>query len=373
MVDRPVTGGGGERMARNIAVGLDPSRFESTLCATRSVSTDVMAELAGRVDGLELGRRSTLDLVRWWPLIAYLRSRRIDILHTHKFGSNVWGAPIGRLARVPVVIAHEHSWTYLGHPLRRCLDREVVARAADVVIAVSREDRRKMIDVEHLDPERVRFIPNGIRRPKPGRPHVVRRELGIPKDAKVVGAVGSLRPQKALGRLVVAAEALISDFPDLRVLIVGDGEQHDAIREEVKRRGLGDHVLLLGYRSDVQDVLAAIDVCVSTSQWEGSPLAVMEYMAAGKPIVATSVGGVPDLITDGTHGLLVERDNDQRLADSIRTVLGNPELAARLGASAQHRQAAEFTIEGTVRRVESLYETLFASSARARAEFEAWT
>ena len=368
MVDRPILGGGGEQIARNIALGLDPERFESSLCATREVSPDVLSSLSGEITLVTLGRRSTFALRSWWPLISYMRQSRIDVLHTHKFGSNVWGAPIGRLSGIPVVIAHEHTWSYHGAPMRRALDREVVGRAADVVLAVSREDRRKMVEIEHLDPGRVRFVANGIRPLKPGHGGRVREELGIPSAAPVLGTVGSLRPQKALGRLVQAARVLIRSFPDIRVLIVGDGEEHAELRAEIARCGLKRHVLLLGHRTDVADVLAAMDVCVSTSIWEGSPLAVMEFMAAGKPIVATRVGGIPDLITHGEHGLLVDSEDPVGLVRSIDVLLRDPEMRSRLGVAARRRQAAEFTIEGTVTRVESIYEALFAATARARRE-----
>jgi len=368
MVDRPIVGGGGEQIARNIALGLDPGRFESSLCATRDVAPEVLDSLSQEITVLALGRRSTFELCSWRPLISYLREQRIDILHTHKYGSNVWGAPIGRISGIPVVIAHEHSWSYRGAPLRRALDRQLVGRAADLVLAVSREDRRKMVDVEHLDPGRVRFVPNGIRRLNPGNGRLVREELGIPPSAPVLGTVGGLSPAKAQRRLVEAAGVLVRSFPNIRVLIVGDGDEHASLSAEITTRGLLRHVHLLGHRSDVANVLAATDICVSTSKREGSPLAVMEFMAAAKPIVATRVGGVPDLITHDEHGLLVESGDSVGLVQAIDSLIRDPELRSRLGDAARRRQAAEFTIERTVWRVESIYEALFAATTRARRE-----
>ena len=167
LVDRPVEGGGGEQLARTIAIRLDPARFDRTLCATRPVPQPILEPMAAAgVRVLSLERRSRAALAAWWPLISFLRDEGIDVVHTHKFGSNVWGTVIGRLARVPVVIAHEHTWSYEGQPVRWFLDREVIARAAHVVLAVSREDRQKMVNIEHIDPHRIRFVPNGIP-PKP--------------------------------------------------------------------------------------------------------------------------------------------------------------------------------------------------------------
>jgi glycosyltransferase involved in cell wall biosynthesis len=324
--------------------------------------------VAAGVQVLSLGRSSRAALSAWWPLISVLRDQRIDVLHTHKFGSNFWGTVIGRLAGVPVIIAHEHTWSYQGQLLRRFLDREVIARAAHVVLAVSREDRRRMIEIEHIDPDRIRFIPNGIP-PKPlAHGAVVRAELGIPPEAPVIGTVGSLRPQKALPFLIECAALLTPDFPALRVLIVGDGSEETRIRSLIRTHDLGQTVILLGHRSDVPEIIAALDVAVSTSDWEGSPLSVMEYMAAGKPIVATRVGGVPDLVTNGVHGLLVERGDVRGLAQSIAELLRDAGLRAAMGARGRRRQRLEFDIDLMVRRLETLYEELFRVTERARSE-----
>ena len=224
-----------------------------------------------------------------WPLISYLRRERVDVIHAHKFGSNLWGSILGRLTRVPVVIAHEHSWSYAGQPLRRFLDREVIARGADVIVAVSRKDQRRMTEVEKIEPATIRFIPNGIAPPERSG-HDLRAELGIADGAPVVATVGQLRPEKALGVLIEAAKHLVPRFPELRVLIVGHGPVEHELRRLVAEASLEHTVLFLGRRSDVPDVLDAIDVAVCCSDFEGSPLSVMEYMAAGRPVVATRVG-----------------------------------------------------------------------------------
>ena len=153
LVDKPTVTGGAERLAAVVAMKLDPARFESVLCASRQTDEPLLdreLEEAG-IGVLALGRRSKLDLLAWRPLVSLLRDG-VDVVHTHMFGSNVWGTVLGRLSGVPVVVAHEHAWSFQGRPLRRFLDRELVARLADVFVAVSGEDRRKMIEVEGVDP-----------------------------------------------------------------------------------------------------------------------------------------------------------------------------------------------------------------------------
>lgn len=274
---------------------------------------------------------------------------------------------IGRLARVPVVIAHEHSWSYEGQPARRLLHRHVIARGADAFVAVSREDQRRMIEIEHEPPDVIRFLPNGI--PVQQRTgHDVRAELGIAPDAPVVGTVGQLRPEKAFDLLIEIAGELVAEFPRLKLLIAGDGEEREALEALVRASSLEDTVVLLGRRADVPDVLAAVDVAVLCSTREGSPLSVMEYMAAGRAVAATDVGGVSDLITHDRDGLLVAAGDRAALAGAIGELLADPERRARLGGAAAERQRAEFDFDASVRRVEALYEELFRRTRRARRE-----
>ena len=365
LVDKPTVTGGAERLAAVVAMKLDPARFESVLCASRQTDEPLLdreLEEAG-IGVLALGRRSTLDLLAWRPLVSLLRDG-VDVVHAHMFGSNVWGTVLGRLSGVPVVVAHEHTWSFQGRPLRRFLDRELVARWADVFVAVSGEDRRKMIEVEGVDPAKIRLIPNGIPSPANGAVADVRAELGIEPVAPVLGVVCELRAQKALEVLFEAAALLLAEFPTLKVLVAGDGPERARLEEGARRLGVANTVLFLGIRRDVPAVLAAVDVAVLSSDYEGSPLSVMEYMAAAKPVVSTRVGGVPELVKDDVHGLLVEPRDPEALAEAVARLLRDPALAKRLGAVGRKRQQREFSLEAMVRRIEDLYEELWLASGR---------
>ena len=365
LVDKPTVTGGAERLAAVVAMKLDPARFESVLCASRKTDEPLLdreLDEAG-IGVLALGRRSTLDLLAWRPLVSLLRDG-VDVVHAHMFGSNVWGTVLGRLSGVPVVVAHEHTWSFQGRPLRRFLDRELVARWADVFVAVSGEDRRKMIEVEGVDPAKIRLIPNGIPSPANGAVADVRAELGIEPGAPVLGVVCELRAQKALEVLFEAAALLLPEFPSLKVLVAGDGPERARLEEAALRLGVADTVLFLGIRRDVPAVLAAVDVAVLSSDYEGSPLSVMEYMAAAKPVVSTRVGGVPELLAEDVHGLLVQPRDPEALAEAVARLLRDPALAKRLGAEGRQRQQREFSLEAMVHRIEDLYEELWLASGR---------
>ena len=366
--------GGGERLAREIVTRLDPTRFDRTLCVSRwsperaadPAAAAALAELDHEgVRFLGLRRRASFDVTAWRPLVSRLRHERVDILHAHKFGSNVWAAALRPLTATPVVLAHEHTWSFEGQPIRKFLDRALIARQVDRIITVSRADRRRMAEVEGIDPAKLLFVPNGIPAPAAGAGVDLRPELGVPADAPVVGTVCALRPQKALDVLVRAAEQLRDAIPDVRVLIVGEGEERARIESLIAELGLGDTVSLLGRRNDVPDVLRTFDVAACSSDFEGTPLSVLEYMEAALPVVATRVGGVPDLIEDGVHGCLVEPRDAQGLAAGLARLLGDPDLARAMGQRGQARRRSEFDISNTVREIERLYESLVAAERSA--------
>jgi glycosyltransferase involved in cell wall biosynthesis len=365
--DLAVTGGGAETMARELALRLDPTRFRCTLCVTRlspgqpnGAELALIRELEGQgVRVLSLARRGKLHLHAWRPLVSYLRRERVQVLHGHMFGSNVWAALIGPLAGVPVVVAHEHGWSYEGQPMRRILDRVLVARSSDAIIASSELARARMIEVERIDPRRTRleYIRNGIAQPVPsGRP--VRADLGISDGAPLVLAVARLDPYKSLPVLVQAAAQLRDEFPGLRVAIAGEGRERGRLERLIAELRLGDVVRLLGARSDVPDLIAACDVATLCSYSETTPLAIMEYMALEKPVVATRAGGIPDLIEDRVEGLLIPPGDSSALAEAIATLLRDPEFARELGRRAGERQRRDFSIDSVARRVEALYREL---------------
>lgn len=357
--------GGAEALAYEIARRLDRERFESLVATTRAPTADKVAVRAQtdatlRAEGvrtLALDRRSTPHSRPWLALHRFLRDERIDVVHAHMFRASIPGAVIGRLARVPVVVAQEHTWSYEGRPLRRWGDRFVVAPASDVFVAVSNADAEKMVSVERVAPEKVLMVPNGI--PAPVLTGAdVRSELGIEPGTPVLGALARLEWQKGYDVLVEAVALAAPALPGLQVLIAGEGAQRPQLEALISRHRLTGTLRLLGHRADGPDFLSALDAVVMPSRWEGSPLALVEAMALARPIVATAVGGVPDMITDGEHGLLVAPEDPAALADGIRRILGDPELAARLGSAAQQRQRRELSIEATVGRFERLYDEL---------------
>jgi glycosyltransferase involved in cell wall biosynthesis len=357
---------GAETVAIRIALGLDPSRFVSTICSTRPSPPEAVAAVrSAGIDVLELRRTSRADLRGWLPLLRLLRSGTVDIVHSHKFGSNLWLALLSRFANVPVVVAHEHSWSYDGSPLRRLADRELVARAATMMVAVSPADRMRMIELERIPADKVLLVPNGTAETTPGDGTRIRRELEIPPDAPVAGTVCGLRPEKEVDTALRAVSRLAVDRPGLRFVVVGDGPERAALERLAEDLAVPAHFLGRRPNEEMPDLLAAMDVVVCSSRREGMPLAVLEWMAAGKAIVATRVGGIPSILEDGEEALLVPPGDEAGLAAGLAALLDDPERRHRLGAAAQRRQRRDFRFEDTLARIEGLYEDLYEARVGA--------
>jgi glycosyltransferase involved in cell wall biosynthesis len=372
MIDSLANPGGAERLAVENALRLDPARFEAVLCVTRwedsltrtEPSASLLAELhAAGVEVLGLRRHGRLSLGAWRPLVRRIREGRVDVLHAHLFGSNVWAAVLGTLGRVPAVVAHEHMWAYGGgraSRVRPFLDRDLIGRFADAFIAVSAVGRQRMIEVERVDPEKIVIVPNGIVGFPPGDGARVRAELGIDPGAPVVGSAGHLRPEKAFEVLIAAAAELRPDRPGLVVLIAGEGRERAGLEAQIEALDLAGRVRLLGARDDVPDLLAALDVAVCCSDFEGGPLSVMEYMEAGLPVVATDVGGLPELVEEGATGLLVPPRDPVALADALGRLLDDPGLRGRMGGQAREERRRRWDLAVWARRLEALYAELLA-------------
>jgi glycosyltransferase involved in cell wall biosynthesis len=352
--------GGGERFAVGLATALPNDRFEVWLCTTRGAEGELLGWLreAG-VRHFDLGRKGPLDLLRFARLVRFLRDQRIDLLHSHKFGSNLWGAVFGRLSGVPVIVAHEQTWSYEGHPVRRLLDRWVIAQFADRFVSVSTRDRERMISVERVPEEKTLTIPNAyIPRPKQDVRNF-RAELSISPDAPVVGTVCALRPQKALEVLIEAFAQVARKHPTARLVIVGDGPRREPLERYVAEAELEERVFFPGTRTNLASILRGFDVAAMSSDFEGTPLFALECMAHHTPLVATRVGGLPDLIESGREGILVPPRDPGALAAGIDGLIRDPSWGQALASAAAER-LQDFTIGRIAERFAGLYDDLLA-------------
>lgn len=356
--------GGAERLVTALAAQLPRERYDVAVCTTRyqDGSASVEQTLRQRLDDagvphFSVARRNRFHVTAFKGLYDVLRDEHVHVLHAHMFGSNVWGTLIGRLAGTPVIVAHEHTWSYQGRPVRKLLDGYFIGRQADAFTCGSTEDRQKMIELEHVPPDRATMIPNAYF-PRPEHKGDLRAELGLDRSVPLVGTLAQLRAQKALHVLIDAFALLVKRLPHARLVIGGDGPCKDEWIERAKALGVAEHTFFIGPREDVNVVLEALDVAVMTSDFEATSLFALEAMAYRTPLVCTSVGGLRDMLEPEPHaGLLVPPRDPEATADAIGRVLSDDSLRRSLIDAASDR-VREYSVDRFVSRYDELYQRL---------------
>jgi glycosyltransferase involved in cell wall biosynthesis len=308
------------------------------------------------------------EIGRLWGI---LRSFRPDILHCHLFRATLVGAPLARLAGVPVVLETYHGREVWRHgPLqgRFFVDR-FISRYVDHTIAVSEAAARFLREGKGIPSQKITVIPNGrdLHTFVPGNEHTKRalqQRLGIPDSAPVLGVVGRLEAQKGHRFLVEALPQVLTDFPDTRLLLVGEGSLRSTLEAQVSTLGIRNRVIFAGFQPDISAYLDAMDIVVLPSLHEGMPLVAIEAAAMAKPMVATAVDGTAEVVQHGTTGLLVPPAAPAPLAEAILTLLRRPELARQYGQAARHRALQQFDLRRQVAATEYLYCATLAAKKR---------
>lgn len=364
--------GGAERFTLGLAANVPRDRIEPWVCVTRSATEGALRTLSeADVPCTVLGRRTRWESHRMLGLAGLLRRERFDVLHAHMFGSNLWGTVLGRLAGVPVLVAHEHTWSYDGNPARVWADGNVIGRLATRFVAVSSADAQRMVEQEGVPAEKVVVMPTAYV-PRDAADCNFRSELGIDDSVPLVATAAVLRPQKAIDVLLDAFVLVLERVPAAHLVIAGDSVMRpdgtrDRLRHTLEARarelGIDRSVHFLGVRNDIDAILTAADAAALSSDFEGSPLFVFECMAHDAPLVATAVGGVPDAIEDGVSGVLVPRRDPRALASALTELLADPARRASLSAAGRQR-LGEFTIGAVANRFADLYEDLVAAGPR---------
>lgn len=360
---------------------LDPRRFDSVLVAGREEPGEGnWLALQGRslerlVTLPALGReiRGAADLAALGRLVALMRRVRPHVVHTHTAKAGTLGRVAARLARVPVVVHTYHGHVLRGYfsPARTRLFATVerwLAGRTDRLLAVSDRVRRELLDMGIGTPERFEVVPLGLDLD----PFVecealrggLRAEMGAGPGDLLVGIVARLVPIKAHEVFLSAAASVARAVPASRFVVVGDGERRAGLEALARDLGLAGRVHFLGWRRDLPRIHADLDVVALTSRNEGSPVSLIEAMAAARPVVATRVGGVPDLVEDGVSGLLVDAGDDRALAAAIVALAGDPERRHALGQAGRKRVHPGFGADRLVRDIESLYARLLAERSR---------
>ena len=356
--------GGAERLVVHLMEHLNRERFAPVcICLESPLGTHYEARvraLGAPLYFLEKGEKMSLGVLR--KLDALFRKYRPAVVHTHILGLN-YAYPLMIRYRTPARVYTVHSLA----------EKDVGRRTGPIVRAMAfRYQLGGVVPVAIADEVRVTIqrvygypdpplIPNGIPTdeyaPDPDIRAQWRQAHAIEPHATVLTHIGRFAVQKNHALLIEAFAQVRADAP-LYLLLVGGGELENAVREQVAGLGLQSRVRFLGIRADVADILRASDVFVLSSRWEGNPMSVMEAMAAGLPVVSTTVGGVPELVQEGATGLLVPLEDAGALAQALQALVDDPVRRQAMGAAARQHAIAHFDIRHTVRGYEQLYESL---------------
>jgi glycosyltransferase involved in cell wall biosynthesis len=301
---------------------------------------------------------------------AHLRQARPDVVHTHLGVSDWMGGLAARSLGIPAVSTlHSANWTADSAADTARLRLSALARrhCALRIIGVSESARRTYLATGWDRADRVTVIHNGVAAAgQPGRGRQVRRALGIPETAPLVAMISTLRPEKAHEAAFRALPALRQRFPALRLVVVGDGP--DRSRLEPMARAADGAVVMTGYRDDVMAVMDAADVLLHPSRIEAFPTTLLEAMAASVPVVATAVGGIPEIVHDGETGLLISPPPDPgRIAAAVSTLLEDGDLRRRLGAAGRTRFEETFTRRRWVQLTRRAYDDVLSARNRTAA------
>src|SRR5262247_2174849 len=362
--------GGTERQAVELLKRIDRRRFDARLAALRLEGPlyEEVEELFPRAPQFPLtsfynanAARQLLKLRNW------MISERADILHAHDFYAGLLGAAAGRLAGVRVIASQRHM--RLSERRAHEWGTRLTHRLAHRVLVNSEAIRDHILAGGHIAPEKIVVIHNGLSAAverailesgsRAKRRAALLRELNLEEGAKLIGLVARLQPVKGHRYFIEAAGRIAAVEPKAHFLLVGDGALRREIEEQAARVGVNDRIHLLGARNDAALIAAGFDVAVSASLSEGLPNAVMEAMAAGAPVVATAVGGTPELVIDDDTGFLVPPADADALARRILDALQNPEWSARRAAQGRRRVLDLFSMRRMVESVERLYDETY--------------
>jgi glycosyltransferase involved in cell wall biosynthesis len=287
-------------------------------------------------------------------LVAFWRHHAVDVVQTYFLDSTYFGVPLARAAGIRRVVRVRNNVGHWLTPTHQALGR-VVGRLAHRTLTNSEPGLRALRRAEGHPPRKLVVLENGVDLDRFAGLAPPRRGATV-----TIGAIANLRPVKGIDVLIAAAARIAPAHPHVRFVVAGDGGQRRALEGQIRRHGLADRFRLVGQVDDVPALVAGLDVGVLPSRAEGMSNALLEFMAAGRPVVATAVGANPHLLADGRHGLLVPPDDSDALADALARLIADSQLGQILGESARRHAAARFSRAAMRDRFERFYLRLCA-------------
>ncbi len=313
------------------------------------------------------------DLRAFFSLWRLMIKEKPAIVHTHTYKAGILGCWAAKIAGVPIIVHTPHGHVFYGHfgPFATRLFiiiERFTAFIMDRIVALSEGERNDYIAFSVSNPDKMVTIHSGVDIDLYMKARISieekKRAMGLSPKGVVVGTVGWLLPIKGPIHLLKAMGCLWRSHPEIQLVFVGKGELEDELREETFRMGVSDRVIFLGWRDDIHEIMQVLDIFVLPSLNEGMGRVLVEAMAAGKPIVASSVGGIPDLVKDGQNGFLVKPGDVNALYVSIRNLLVDKKMRGEMGSKGRN-MAQNYSVEKMVESIDALYTSLYQRNISA--------
>jgi len=349
--------GGAQESYTGLLLRLDRSRYDvRALSLSAGSAVSRLRALGVGVDVID----ETDDELAVRELAAWLRHEEIDLVHSHMYRAEVLGTRAAVAAGTPVIMATVHS-----SRVRSPADTALLAGLTPQMdrLIVPSDSIAHKVRCEGRDGAPFAVIPNGVdlsRFASPAPPCTMRDEFGIPCDAPLLGVVARLEAEKGHRFLIEAMPAILEASPDAWLVIVGEGSQADALRAQAA--AISERIVFTGRRDDVSSLTADLTVAVLPSLREAQGISILEAMARRRPVVASAVGGIPEVITSGVDGLLVPPADPGALAAAVVSLLGSPVLRERIGEAGYRTVRDRFSIDAQVKRIEVVYDEELARS-----------
>lgn len=350
--------GGTEQQIFELVKRIDRRKYFPMVCCFRPGRIAREIEAIG-VPVFPLRKSSKLDIALIPALVQLMRREQIDLIQTYLFTANTWARLAAIIARVPIIVSSERNVNMWEQRYKQILGK-LLDRWTQCTIANSNAVKEYLVG-KGLASDKIQVICNGVdpqRFTTQDTPETLKAELGIPTHHQVVGLIARLEPAKDVSTFLRAAALVAQQRQAVSFLIVGGGSLQKELIDEAKRLGIAERIFFTGPRRDVPRLLTVCDISAMSSLKEGMSNTIMESMAAGKPMVATNVGGNAELIAAGATGLLVPTRDPEALAQALQMLLDDPTLARRMGQQAKQRIAQLFSAESLVGSTEQLYDEL---------------
>ena len=343
--------GGAENQVIKVLNALNNKKIEKYLVTFSQVKIGLEKALSSQVHryNLELtGLKQLWGVVKMW---RFFKREQIDLVQSHMYHANLYACLAAKLAHVPVIITTEHGKNLWKKPHHHVIERFVINRLATLRVAVSKDIMNLRIKSDHTPKNKITVITNCVDIPRAFTRKFSQASLAI-------GTVGRLVEVKDYGNLLRASQKVLQQRNNVKVIFVGDGPERHNLEKIADSLGIAKQVEFVGWQSDVDHFLEKMDIFVLSSLREGIPVAMLEAMAKGIPVVATNVGGVPEVIEDGREGLLVKAGDPEKLARSLAYLLDNETLRLQFGKKARKKVIQLFSTSRICAIYEEIYESL---------------